>query len=257
MRARVWIVLLACLLCLAGTWLFWHQPVNSRTQPPARPTVATPLATTVRSASTAPNLLTPAASTAAKAGANEFAYRLSNTTKTIGQLTGDRHAVLLENALLDTSKPLNLSIPAQLRSPGDPGAYIVQARGPIGRSFRALLARSGVQIVAYIPNNAYLVRVSQGGAKGLLANSLVQSAIPYEPYYKISASMPVMVGEKTLAAVAPSTNRVGGPSLLELAVKQSPLPAGTSLTLGLFQDDAAATVTQIEKLGGRIIGRDQ
>ena len=82
--------------------------------------------------------------------------------QTIGQLTGDRHAILLENAFIDTSVPLKLSIPAHLRSQGDPGAYIVQARGPIDNAFRALLAAAGAQIVSYIPNDAYLVRVTQG-----------------------------------------------------------------------------------------------
>ena len=169
---------------------------------------------------------------------------------------GDRHAILLENALIDSSQPLNFSIPKNLQSQGDPGAYIVQARGPIDNAFRAMLARSGAEIVSYIPNDAYLVRAPAGVANGLTGNPLTQAVIPYEPYYKISSSMPVTVGQKTLSSAPTKTNRAAGPSLLVLAVKQAPLPAGTYLTLGLFKDGAAATVAQIEKLGGQIVARD-
>ena len=53
------------------------------------------------------------------------------------------------------------------------------------------------------------------------------------------------------------TNRVAEPSLLDLAINQKPLPAGTYLTLGLFGDNAAATVAQIKKLGGQILAQDK
>ena len=199
---------------------------------------------------------TASTNTAASAKTNQFAYRLSNTTKTIGQLVGDRHAILLENALIDTASPLNFSIPKNLQSQGDPGAYIVQARGPIDNAFRAMLAAAGAEIVSYIPNDAYLVRAPAGVANGLAANPLTQAVIPYEPYYKISSSMPVTVGQKTVSSAPTKTNRAAGPSLLVLAVKQAPLPAGTYLKLGLFKDGAAATVAQIEKLGGQIVAQD-
>ena len=257
MRSRLWIWLLACLLCLAGAWLFWRQPANLRTKPSTLPTVAAAPAATVRSASAVTNTLAAVATnSAASSKTNLFAWRLSNTPKSIGQLEGDRHAILLENAFIDTSSPLNLSIPAHLRSHGDPGAYIVQARGPIDSAFRAVLAAADAQIVAYIPNDAYLVRAQAGVANGLAANPLTQAVIPYEPYYKISSSMPVTVGQKSFSSAPTGTNRVTGPSLLVLAVKQSPLPAGTYLTLGLFKDNAPATVAQIEKLGGQVVARD-
>src|SRR5690348_2471987 len=42
---------------------------------------------------------------------SRFAHRLSNTTLSVGQLARKDDAILLENALLDTGKPLNLQIP--------------------------------------------------------------------------------------------------------------------------------------------------
>ena len=204
------------------------------------------------------NLLSVVSTNAtASAKTNPFPWRLSNTSKTIGQLTGDRHAVLLENAFIDTGEPLNLSIPAHLRSPGDPGAYIVQARGPIGVAFRAMLARSGAEIVAYIPNDAYLVRAPAIIANGLATDPLTQAVIPYEPYYKISSSIPVLVGPRSFSAASTDTNPAARLTLLDLAVKQAPLPSGTFLTLGLFKDNSAATVTQIEKLGGTVLAQSR
>src|SRR2546422_867941 len=57
-----------------------------------------------------------------------FPYRLTNSSKTIGQLARSEKAILLENALVDTEQPLSLSIPDHLRAQGDPGTYIVQSR---------------------------------------------------------------------------------------------------------------------------------
>jgi subtilisin-like proprotein convertase family protein len=267
MRSRPFIWILLCLLCLSGAWLLWPRAANPRTRPSALPKVAAPSAfaplrrdkaVQPHPAPSATNSLAAAAANGAtSAKTNQFAYRLSNTSKTIGQLAGDRHAILLENALIDSSQPLNFSIPKNLQSPGDPGAYIVQARGPIDNAFRAMLAAAGAQIVSYIPNDAYLVRAPAGVANGLAGNPLTQAVTPYEPYYKISSSIPVTAGQKTFSSAPMKTSRAAGPSLLILAMKQAALPAGTYLTLGLFNDGAAATVAQIEKLGGQIIARDK
>ena len=231
MSKRSLSLILLCLLAVAGAWLFWPHAKRATAKKFVAPTAAT-----VRAASTAPkNIFAAGAGTnhVVTVKTNQFAYRLSNTSKTIGQLTSDRHAILLENALIDTGVKLNLSIPKHLAAAGDPGAFIVQARGPIDGAFRAALAAAGAQVVSYIPNDAYLVRLSAGQANGLAANPLVSAVLPYEPYYKVQ------------------------PSLLPLAVKEQPLAAGTFLTLGLFADGSAATVAAIEKLGGKIVGEDR
>ena len=59
------------------------------------------------------------------------------------------------------------SIPDHLRAQGDPGSYLVQARGPIDDAFRSLLKAAGATIVSYIPNNAYLVRASAAVARAV------------------------------------------------------------------------------------------
>jgi subtilisin-like proprotein convertase family protein len=236
MRKRP-LVLLLCLLCLAGAWFFWPRE-NGRDGSPSRPHEAVAPAVQPHPPSTASKILTPVYVNSAQPGTvlastNPFAFRLSNTAKPLDQLANNRHAILLENALIDASQPLNFSIPTHLQSQGDPGAYIVQAHGPIDAAFRAMLAAAGAEIVSYIPNNAYLVRAQTGVANGLAGNPLTQAVTPYEPYYKIQSS------------------------LLELAVNQQPLPDGTGLTLGLFTTTAAQTIREIEKLGGRVLTQEE
>jgi autotransporter-associated beta strand protein len=247
MRPRPILWLLISLLCFGGAWYFWRWG-ERRAAPkpaPAAPAPATPAAPgpssaaaapqTVSFASTAPMpLLTrlPAGATApAPAPLGRFPYRLSNTSKSAGQLLRDDHAILLENALVDTAQPLALGIPPHLRAEGDPGTYIVQARGPLDDAFRARLRTAGASIVAYIPNNAYLVRASAAVARSLAGDA--QAVLPYEPYYKLKGA------------------------LLKTAVKQWPLPEEAGLNLVLFADDAAATTEAVKQLGAEVVGEDR
>src|SRR4030095_14301598 len=109
-----------------------------------------------------------------------FPHRLRNTGLSIGELTRSDTAVLLRNAFIDTVSSLQLPIPDHLRAESDPGSYIIQARGPIGNAFRARLREAKAEVVSYIPNNAYLVRVSGTMAKRLAAAPETQAVLPYE-----------------------------------------------------------------------------
>ena len=163
---------------------------------------------------------------------NHFPLRLSNTTASIGQLLRDDHALLMESALLDTTRP-SPSIPDHLRAHGDPGSYLVQARGPIDNAFRSVLQAAGAEIVCYIPNNAYLVRASAAVAEQLKAAVPTQAVLPYEPYYKLKSS------------------------LLKLAVAQEPLPGNALLNVLVFADANQSARADLEKLGARIMGEPE
>jgi subtilisin-like proprotein convertase family protein len=159
---------------------------------------------------------------------------LSNTKKSIGELTRDDKAILLENALVDTTGSKDLGIPSHLKSDGDPGTYIVQSKGPLDDTFRAMLAKAGASIVSYIPNNAYLVRATANVADGLGAADQVQAVLPYEPYYKLKSS------------------------LLKMAVAQQPLPSdATMLNLLLFPDVQDATLDELDALGVEVVGKER
>ncbi len=233
MRLRPTSLILLCLLVLAGAWLFWpsgnggHPPKT--VAPAVRPYLAPVI--TAKPASTAPVLFGCGNfSTNGVVKTNQFAYRLSNTKLSIGELVDDPHAILLENALIDTGSPLNFSIPKNLQAQGDPGAYIVQADGPIDDSFRALLAAAGAQVVSYIPNNAYLVSISSGGAAGLAGRPGVQSVLPYEPYYKIIRRCSGLAVAQQKSASA-NTGLSRTPSRLAICGEAKAAAAGNILTL--------------------------
>ncbi len=222
--------LLLCLLGIGGAWLFWHSASHHHFASRLN------LFTHVHPTSTAPLLTKTAlaknAAQIAAAKTNLFTYRLSNTGKTLEQLLHDRHAILLENALIDSSRPLNLPFPKPLQLQGDPGAYIVQARDFDSAAFRAMLTANGAKIISYIPNNAYLVEAPSGIASSLAANPATQSVLPYEPYYKVQYT------------------------LLGAATAQTILPRNAILTLGLFPDNTAQTISQIQNLGAQIVSQD-
>ena len=227
MKMRSMVVLGCLLALLAGIWLLWSRPAG-------RPAAARPSAVAVMAANpAATNSGAVAVRNPSVLSTNKLSNRLSNTTQSIGWLMKRPHAVLLENAFIDTEVRQGLKIPDNLKHQGDPGAYIVQARNAPDARFRSVLTMAGAQIVSYIPNNAYLVQISESGAGTLAGSSLVQAVLPYEPYYKIQSS------------------------LLDLAMNpQEPLPGGTVLTVALFAKDAAVTEPMFAKLGAQIVGRD-
>ncbi len=236
MRARRILLISACLLLAAGVWFLWstqRPSSNTRTKPSALLKAASTLHSGPAVAQTAPLTILSTnnvqAAAAATARTNQFRYRLSNTTKTIGELVNDRHAILLENALIDTSAKLNFSIPKKLQAQGEPGAYIVQANGPIDNAFRAMLAQSGAQIVSYIPNNAYLVTLAKSGADELAAGGF--AVVPYEPYYKVSASLLPWVGKL--------------------------LPADATLNVELFPGKEQPAIQAIAAVGGTVLSQDE
>ena len=238
MKIRSLAVILICLAALLAAWLWWPRGAGP-SAPVAGNNSGNPgaLAVTTSPASPAADATNSAVAEdtgkLSAAATNRLAFRLSNTPKNVGELSRAPHAILLENAFVDTEQKINFSIPKHLQSEGDPGAFIVQARGVVDAAFRAALVAAGAQEISYIPNNALLVRVSSGAANSLSGNPLVQAVLPYEPYYKVQAS------------------------LLGLAVQEKSLPIGQVLTLGLFADDAERTIAQIEKMGGVVLARDR
>jgi subtilisin-like proprotein convertase family protein len=246
MRSRPTTWLLLSIACFLGAIYFWRlgdarqakrKPATTTTESVSKPSLRPSSAArkTVTSTSTAPLALlslpqttNAAAASAAVTREARLKYRLSNTPLTAGQLARSDSAILLENALIDTGRPLDFSIPDSLRAQGDPGAYIVQAHGPVDDAFRAALKAAGAEIVSYIPNNAYLVRASASVARQMSASS--QSVLPFEPYYKLS------------------------PGLLWLVMRQEPLPQAGALNVVAFADTREATLAALAQMGVKVTG---
>jgi subtilisin-like proprotein convertase family protein len=166
-------------------------------------------------------------------------YRLSNTTKSLEEWVRSDTAVLLENAWIDTTAPLELHLPARLRAGAEPGSYLVQCRGPLSAGFRANLARLGVTVAAYVPNNACLVRATAETARQLAAAPETQSVLPFEPYYKLKPDLL----EQVLRAPA-------------ISPPGSPLQS-LSMSVLLFAEGKAETVAALGRLGVELLGEER
>lgn len=240
MRSRFWSIL--SLLALVAAILCWiegdRRQAGSKPVPtPVDPNAATQQVT--RAAAVAPvSLLTrvetlrqaavarapeTTASAAALLTDPVFPLRLRNTARPLAELTRSDTAILLRNALLDSAIGDRLSIPDPLQAGPEPGAYIVQARGRVNDAFRAQIAASGGRLVSYIPNNAYLVRITSLGAATL--QSSAQAVMPFEPYFKLE------------------------PGLLERAVNGEPVPDDTLLRVTAYAEDRAAVLDRLHGLG--------
>ena len=134
MKVRSIISLLLCLLLAAGIWLLW--PRQSRT-PHAHRTAAD-LAAAVAVITPPTNSVPVHTAHTSVPGTNKFSLRLANTTNSIGELERHKHAILLENAFIDTDLNQNLQIPTHLHHTDDPGAYIVQARRSADAEFHCV-----------------------------------------------------------------------------------------------------------------------
>jgi subtilisin-like proprotein convertase family protein len=165
-----------------------------------------------------------------RSGPPSFRYRLSNTSKGIGELSRCETAILLRNAFIDTASNKPLEIPEHLRAPEDASSYIVQAQGAVDAAFRGQLAAAGAAIVSYVPNNAYLVRVSAAGAQQLAGAPRIRAVVPYAPYYRLDQQ------------------------LLPLAVEQKPLPDGAWLSVVAFPGEREALAQAMAALGAKVKG---
>jgi subtilisin-like proprotein convertase family protein len=85
--------------------------------------------------------------------------------------------------------------------------------------------------VAYIPNNAYLVRASADVARRLADDPLTQAVVPYEPYYKVK------------------------PPVLEAAFESDP-STSRWLNLLLFPDSDDSTIAMLESYGAQVLSKE-
>jgi subtilisin-like proprotein convertase family protein len=231
LRTRTWFIISA--LCFLAAVVFWQLAGRKA----ARDKAAREAAATNAPAGPGAPAATPAvpavATNAAAAANDPLRLRLSNTAKGVDELTRSDHALLLRNAHLDSTLPLNLPIPPHLRTQGDPGSYVVQSRGPLTAAYRATLRQAGAEIVSYVPNNAYLVRASQAAAQQLAALPDTQAVLPWEPYYKLDTD------------------------LLELAVEQKPLPTTRMLNVLVFAGDRQAVEQALTAQRAVVVAEDR
>lgn len=123
----------------------------------------------------------------------------------------DQNVILFNGYPLDTTRPEETvaKIPDDLRqtdmidalsrnSRPQGGLYVVQFVGPIKDKWLDHLKSTGVEIVTYMPSNAYIVRASASAGLALIRlrnkQSFVQYLGDYEPVYRLSPRMRDMIG---------------------------------------------------------------
>ena len=243
MRLKTLVWATVSVLCFIGALYFWHlgeQRAASKkaAKPPTQTAAPEQKQTRAKVAPVmfpARMVVTGTAQTnkSPEAAKSPLAYRLNNSTQTAGQLSKKDSALLLRNALIDTAAGNPLAIPNDLRADDDPGSYVVQARGTVTETFRQHLQAVNATIVSYVPNNAYLVRVSAEGAQTLTGSPLVQSVLPYEPYYKLDLA------------------------LLRSALENRTLGLGARLKVTVFPGAEADGTKDLQGLGYKVLGTDR
>ena len=103
--------------------------------------------------------------------------------------------------------------------------WIVQFGGPILPEWRAALEAEGAEVVAYLPDYAYKVRMNQGQAKQVEELQDVVFVGPFEPAFKLSPNL-----------------MLGGPTLYRLRVESG--------------RDFGLTTAAIATTGAEIVSRD-
>ena len=231
---------------ISGGWAINGRPREDRRLPPPTPVSLTP--TDHPHSVTSPSLIPllsqagtlnfppatgPLTNQAARL-TNHLALRLSNTTTPLRELQRSDTAILLENALLDTAQPATLAIPDHLRAQGDPGSYVVQARGPIDAGLPLPVESGrGQRGRPTFPTTPTWCAPRARWRSSCRRTRRRRAVLPYEPYYKLK------------------------PSLLKLAVAQEPLPDNSVLNLLLFADAREQTLADLANLGVRVLGEDR
>src|SRR4051812_19355921 len=196
-------------------------------------------------------------------------YQLKNVDRPIEALTRVDSAILMRNALIDTRQPVDLQIPADLRAGENPGAYIVQADRAPTAQFQNALKAAGADIVAYVPNNAFLVKAGREAAANLQNQAGVRSVLPHEPYYKLDTRlMKFAVNHETMADDAwlrvtlfPGVSVNGITSLANAVGPKEKSPFGEQILIqpraGVLADLAQmAEVQIIEPVNPRVLAND-
>jgi hypothetical protein len=81
-------------------------------------------------------------------------------------------------------------VPAQSKhAQGSQKYYIVQFAGPVQQSWKDAVTAEGAEILAYIPDFAFKVRMNPGIAKRVEAINAVSAVVAYQPEFKLGSDL--------------------------------------------------------------------
>ena len=149
-----------------------------------------------------------------------------------------KHLISLQYGDIDTQVgPQNIpsSLSLQTYAPDEDGYYIVQFDGVILPEWTTALESVGAEIMGYVPNNAFLVRISSVESSKLSEVEHVQWVGIYQPAYRIAPGLLQIPDERLTLTIMTFPN-----ADLEQFVSQ--LEEWGGAILASFETDLAGTV---------------
>ena len=104
----------------------------------------------------------------------------------------DQYAISLQVGTIDTRRG-EPSLPDELHideyPAGEPGYYLVQSTDVILPKWKTAVQETGAELMGYVPNNAFIVRMTEGQRTTVAALGAVQWIGIYQPAYRISPAL--------------------------------------------------------------------
>jgi subtilisin family serine protease len=130
------------------------------------------------------------------------------------------------------------------------GYYLVQFTGPITKDMKQKVISAGGELHDYVPNNAFIVRMTAATRKKVEALQIVQSVTIYQPFMRLSQRLTNFITTGT--RISPPKPRL--PLELEKAPTPSAEPEPLHLTVTVFKGENLDTVRQeLSKAGATVL----
>jgi subtilisin-like proprotein convertase family protein len=147
----------------------------------------------------------------------------------LAEVRDEQNLILLNSGSLDTSRD---DVQALRNAPvGDRRLHLVQFAGPIKPEWHASLAASGVEIVNYIPHNAYLVYGGEESLKDLQAWGNLAPHMQWEGAYDARLKISPSASSPKASGPSPDDDLFGIQLFADEAVNQETLALIGSLRL--------------------------
>jgi len=88
-----------------------------------------------------------------------------------------------------TALPLDSELTLGALPAGQPAYYLVQFAGPVQGAWKAAVQATGAQLLEYIPDNAFVTRMTPEQANQVKGQANVRFVDPYQPGYKFNLAL--------------------------------------------------------------------
>ena len=198
-----------------------------------------------------------------------FFFMQSLTAQPAQAQQEEAHKIQWHDHTFYTNRPLP-RISAALRMDAYPdtvaeGFYFVQFTGPITADMKERVQSAGGELMNYVPNNTYIVRMSESERAAVEALPIIQYVGVYQPVMKLSRRLISMVEGLVLDTVTRPEKppyrlklqqfiRDGDTTLIPVDSARIVEPETLSLTVSVFRgENLSAMRQQVAAVGGTIL----